>query len=450
MGKLFGTDGIRGVAGEYPMTSGIAQKVGQAVAAFIRSHRSYETIVMGRDTRVSGPMIEQALATGIISMGMDVNLAGVIPTPGVAHLTSARRAGAGIVVSASHNPYYDNGIKLFNSDGFKFPDSTEAEIEAMVLAQTSDVSSHGGKPGRITELAGADVQYSDFLKRAINTKSPFGNIKVVIDCSNGATHKVAPMLFDDLGADVDVIGNAPDGKNINDMCGSQHTGGLTQKVVDKQADIGLAFDGDGDRLIAVDERGNEMTGDQILAICANMMKGSGLLTNNRVVSTVMSNMGLGIALKRMGIDHLMTRVGDRYVVEQMRTHGAVLGGENSGHTVFLNHHTTGDGILSALNLIEAMHQASKPLSQLAEIMIVFPQVLLNVAVTSKPDLRMIPVISDAIQSVEKSLGEEGRVLVRYSGTEPLCRIMVEAPTEESAMTHCRQIANIIEDTLGIP
>lgn len=448
MGELFGTDGIRGVVGEYPMTSEIAQKVGQAMATFARSHQFPETIIIGMDTRISGPVIEGALANGITSMGMDVKLAGVIPTPGIAYLTSATNAGAGIVVSASHNPYYDNGIKLFGGDGFKFTDAIETEIEEIVLAEGSVGLSQSGAPGKISQLADAHQQYMGFLKRAWDPELAFKGIRIIIDCSNGATCKVAPVLFDELGAGVEVINDTPNGKNINDACGSQHTDGLAQKVMDKQADIGLAFDGDGDRLIAVDEHGHEMTGDQILAICADSMKRAGLLKSNLVVSTVMSNMGLGVALKGMGVEHLMTEVGDRYVVEQMRARGAVLGGEDSGHTVFLDHHTTGDGILSALNLIKAMTQACKPLSQLSEIMTVFPQVLLNVSVRAKPDLTTIPSISDAIRSVEDSLGEKGRVLVRYSGTEPLCRVMVEAPTEEGAIGYCRQVSDIIIHTIG--
>jgi phosphoglucosamine mutase len=273
-------------------------------------------------------------------------------------------------------------------------------------------------------------------------------LKIVIDCSNGATFRVAPTIFYELGADVEVLFVSPNGKNINDNCGSQHPEVLQKRVLDKGADIGLAFDGDGDRLIAVDEKGAVKTGDQILAACAKYMKQNGLLKGNRVVSTVMSNMGLGVALKEMGINHTVAAVGDRYVMEEMIASGAVLGGEDSGHMIFLAHHTTGDGVLSALRLIEAMKEESKPLSELCKIMTIFPQFLMNVEIKRKPDLNTVPVIKDAIKSIEKSLGEKGRVLVRYSGTQQICRIMVEGPTINKTRSYCREIAGIVKDILG--
>jgi len=448
MGRLFGTDGIRGTVDEYPMTTDIARKVGQAVARHVSYHQPDADIIIGRDTRISGGRFEEAVAAGVASMGMDARLAGVIPTPGIAFLTVSRKAGAGIVVSASHNPYHDNGIKLFNGAGYKFPEEDEAEIEAWVLPDTDGSRRHALRSGSMTALPDAHRAYASFLKSSLETERPLRGMRIVLDCANGATHRIAPPVFSDLGADVNVIFDRPDGRNINDNCGSQHTGALSREVVGKRADMGLAFDGDGDRLIAVDEDGTTLTGDQVLAICANGMKGADLLRNNRVVSTVMSNLGLSISLKRMGIDHLRTPVGDRHVVAEMRASGSVLGGEDSGHTVFLDHHTTGDGILTALQLAGFLQEASESLSQLSGIMTVFPQVLLNVRVASKPDLDTVPEIGEAIRAAESSLGEEGRVLVRYSGTEPLCRAMVEGPTQDVAREHCRHIAGVIEAEIG--
>jgi len=448
MGQLFGTDGIRGIAYQYPITVEIAQKTGQALAEYLLMQSFPRKIIIGRDTRISGPEIESALTVGINDMGIDVGLTGVIPTPAVAFLTSSLQAGAGIVVSASHNPYHDNGIKLFNKDGFKFSDETENVIEQMILNPSEEPRPNINKTGMIYPVKDADNQYKSFLKKTFKSRKPFENIKIVIDCANGATYKVAPAVFSDLGAEVITLFNSPDGKNINDRCGSQFTQTLAQKVVEKKANIGLAFDGDGDRLITVNEKGVALTGDQILAICANAMKQDGTLKNNLVVSTVMSNMGLGQSLKKIGIHHIKANVGDRYVVEQMRVNGGVLGGEDSGHTVFLDHHTTGDGILTGLFLTEIMSRSSATLSQLSEIMTVFPQVLMNVNVTSKPDLNDIPDIMNAIHMVETRLGEKGRVLVRYSGTEPLCRVMVEAESKKEAMNSCQQLADIIKKAIG--
>jgi len=302
--------------------------------------------------------------------------------------------------------------------------------------------------GRVFKIDDAGNRYGNFLDKTLSEENYFRGLKVVMDCSNGATSEVAPSVFTALGADVDALFVNPDGKNINDNCGSQHPKILQKKVVEKGADIGLAFDGDGDRLIAVDEKGNVATGDQILAVCAKYMKEKGFLKNNQVVSTVMSNMGLGLALKELGILHVTTRVGDRYVLEGMISSGAVLGGEDSGHMIFLNHHTTGDGILAAIRLIEVMKTTSKPLSELCKIMRVFPQVLINVEVQHKPDLNAEPFIQDAMKSIEASLGNSGRVLVRYSGTRPLCRIMVEGPDIEATERYCRQLADIIKDRIG--
>ncbi len=449
MGKLFGTDGIRGVANEYPMTSEMAVSIGRAVAFFFKENKNRSKIIIGKDTRISGNMLEYALVSGICSMGADAYLAGTLPTPGVAFMTSSTDASAGIVISASHNPFYDNGIKIFKQDGYKLSDEKEVEIEELVLDdKLVSMCRSVRETGRVYEIDDAGKRYADFLKCTLPKTFSFKGMKIVIDCSNGATYRTAPEIFADLGADVESIFINPDGKNINENCGSQHPEALVKKVVEKGADVGLAFDGDGDRLIAVDENGNVLTGDHILAICAKVMKQKGRLKNNVVVSTVMSNMGLKAALKDMGIEHVMSNVGDCYVLEKMIFSGSVLGGEDSGHMIFLDYHTTGDGILAALRLIEAMKEESKTLSELGKVMTVFPQVLMNVEVKSKPDIQTVPGINDAIKSVEASLGEKGRVLVRYSGTQPVCRIMVEGPTKGDTQRYCQQIADVVQDELG--
>jgi phosphoglucosamine mutase len=449
MGKLFGTDGIRGKAEKYPMTAEVAMRVGRAVARVFKDAKGRSKIVVGKDTRLSGDKFEAAIVAGIRSVAGDAYLTGVFPTPGVAFLTSSMNASAGMVISASHNPYYDNGIKVFKGDGFKLSDEKEAEIEKLVLEDTTGLESLNTlKADGVRHVDNAKDNYTAFLKSALMTEQPLKKLKIVLDCSNGATHRVAPQLFTELGTDVESIAVHPDGKNINHHCGSEHPEGLMKKVVDNKADIGLAFDGDGDRLIAVDERGQILSGDQILAICAKAMKHKGTLENNVVVSTVMSNMGLGAALKHMGIKHETSQVGDRYVMQKMMVCGAILGGEDSGHMIFANHHTTGDGILTALKLIEAMQLENKSLSELSKIMTVYPQVLMNVDVHAKPDIETVPEIVDVIQFVESELGDQGRVLVRYSGTQPLCRVMVEGPSEEDTRRYCQQLTDIIKENIG--
>lgn len=457
MGKLFGTDGIRGVANRYPMTAQVALKTGQAVACFAKK-RGATTVVIGKDTRLSGDMLESALAAGITAMGMDVMLAGVIPTPGVAFLaTTVKGAGAGVVISASHNPFQDNGIKIFKSGGLKLTDPEEEEIEAFILS-THDQESGAGKnsdpvieTGTIGILSDASERYADFLQHsyeqdASNTTEPgLKRFNMVIDCSNGASYNVAPMVFSRLPFDVEFIFNTPDGKNINHQCGSQHTKSLSERVVEKGADIGLAFDGDADRIIVIDENGVKITGDKILAICANHAKNQGKLKNNLVVSTVMSNIGLSMALKTLGIDHIKAGVGDREVLKEMWETGAVMGGEDSGHMIFSEFHTTGDGILSALRLVRVMADTGKPLSELASIMTVHPQILMNVEVdASRPDFMKIKTIADEIESVEQALKDTGRVLVRYSGTQPLLRVMVEGPDSQRTEAYCHRICDAIK------
>jgi phosphoglucosamine mutase len=449
MSKLFGTDGIRGVANEYPITAEMAVNIGKAVALLFKDDSDTSKIVIGKDTRISGDMLEHALVSGICSMGVDAHLAGIIPTPGVAFLTSSTKASAGIVISASHNPYYDNGIKIFNNDGYKLSDEKENEVERLLLeGGLSSIETPADNIGRVHKIDDAVQRYGDFLIGSVPNKNYLQNLKIVMDCSHGATFTVAPSVFKELGAEVDTLFVTPNGKNINDNCGSENPDVLKKVVVEKDADVGLAFDGDGDRLIAVDEKGAALTGDQILAICAHFMQRNGRLKQKRVVSTIMSNLGLGKFFQEMNIKHFKTQVGDRYVVEEMISTGAVLGGEDSGHMVFFDRHTTGDGMLTSLKLLEAIKEQSKPLSELAKIMTVFPQTLLNVEVKKKPDLDTVPEIKEVIKSVENNLGDEGRVLVRYSGTQSICRVMVEGPTVEATNKYCQQIADIVKIKIG--
>ncbi len=474
MKKLFGTDGIRGVANKYPMTALMAMRTGRALAFFVTQQEpGFSSIVIGKDTRASGDMFEAALSAGIASMGVDVLCAGVIPTPGVAFLVSGiEEAGAGIVISASHNPYYDNGIKIFNSNGYKLSDDDEEFIEDLIL--NHELNKDNGfnadfNPGRISVLSYADEKYAGFLKNQFKSESSFSEhsawetsgervnagkmesikkLKIVVDCSNGAASELAPLIFTKPLFDTEFIFNLPDGKNINENCGSQHTEFLKKLVLQTKADIGLAFDGDADRLIALDENADKITGDRILAICANHAKNLGRLKNNIVVSTVMSNIGLARVLESLDIKHVITDVGDREVLKKMKETGAVMGGEDSGHMIFSHCHTTGDGILTALQLVMVMLDTGKKLSELASIMKVYPQILMNVEVDPlKPDFMQIKDIADEIKAVEHELGKKGRVLVRYSGTQPLLRVMVEGPDREIINRYCRRICSKVKQTI---
>ena len=448
MGKLFGTDGIRGIANEHPMTAEMALNIGRATAHLFKKKGHVPKIIVGKDTRISGYMFESALVSGLCSMGVNAIMVGVMPTPGIAFLTSSMRADAGIVISASHNPLQDNGIKIFSSEGFKLPDEKELAIEDFIFAN----SSHKHKPspgdlGKVYRLDDARGRYTVFLKHTFPKEFSLEGARIVLDCANGATYRIAPDTFFELGAEVTTLFNQPNGVNINVACGSQYPEKLAEEVVKKKADVGFAFDGDGDRLIAVDEKGSVLTGDQILAVCASMMKKEGTLANNLVVRTVMSNIGLSVAFEKLGIDSVLTKVGDRNVLEEMLNRGAVIGGEDSGHLLFLQHHTTGDGIITALQLLTAMKREGKPLSKLAKIMTVFPQVLINIDVKTRPDLSTVPEIANVIKDVEKALGNRGRVLVRYSGTQNMCRVMVEGPTHEETKKHCRRIADVVKKYL---
>ncbi len=447
--RLFGTDGIRGIANQYPITPELMVKLGRAVIRMLRSADRPVRILIGRDTRISSDMIECAVASGICSANGEVSLAGVIPTPAVAYLTVSGGFDAGMMISASHNPYHDNGVKIFNSKGFKLSDEQEDRIAALLADNDATWVRSGGTDdiGPVVHIAESDRAYADFLRNMLPPDFSLKGLKVVLDCSNGATYHVAPHLFVELGADATVLFAAPDGRNINAGCGSQHTETLQEKVLALGADIGFAFDGDGDRLIAVDENGNRATGDQILAVCAKYLKENGRLNNNLAVSTVMSNAGLHQALKELDIRHITAEVGDRYVLEKMMSNGSILGGEDSGHMIFLDVHTSGDGILTALRLLQIMREKQRPLSELVNIMTVYPQVLMNVAVTRKTDLDSIPEIVQAIEAVRSQLKDRGRVLVRYSGTRPLCRVMVEGPDADEIQKYCLDLINVIERNL---
>jgi len=449
MGKLFGTDGIRGITNKEPMTSDIALKVGQAVGYLSRRRASHSRIIIGKDTRLSGYMLENALASGITSTGSDVILVGPMPTPGIAFITENMDADCGIIISASHNPFEDNGIKIFFAEGIKLTDEQENEIEELVFSgKLPSLLSSPDRIGKVWKEEDARGRYIVFLKHTFPRHMNLEGMRIVLDCANGATYRVAPTLFTEMKADTVSINADPDGLNINLNCGTLHPEGLIDKVLEEKADIGLAFDGDGDRLIAVDEKGSIVTGDHMMAVCARKMKEEGTLKNNVVVSTVMSNLGLSIALERMGIQNVTAKVGDRNVLEEMKKNGAVLGGENSGHVIFLNHHTTGDGILAALQLLAIMKKENKPLSELSKEMEVFPQVIQNIKVKSKPDLRGIPEIAKIIEKAEKELADKGRVFVRYSGTQNLCRVMVEGPTEEQTKRLAQEITDVVTTHLG--
>ena len=447
--KLFGTDGIRGIANKYPITPEVMIKLGRAIISSLPDSAEKKRILIGKDTRISCDMIESAIAAGICSMNGDAVLTGVIPTPGISCLTTSGGFDAGIVISASHNPYYDNGIKIFNHMGFKLSDRIEKAIEDKVLDDVFISNNLLSKSiGAIKQFDSPGLKYIDFLKKTLPKDYSLNGLKIILDCSNGATYQTAPKLFTELGADVITIFASPNGTNINDQCGSQHTETLRKTDSRNNADIGFAFDGDGDRLIAVDDCGNEVTGDQILAVCAKYMKETGQLTNNVVVSTVMSNVGLRQILKKLDIKHIVANVGDRYVLEQMEKNNAIIGGEDSGHMIFLDHHTSGDGILTAIRLIQVIKETSLKLSELVKIIKIYPQVLLNVPVKEKINVRNVPEINEIIQTVENQLQDQGRVLVRYSGTQPLCRVMVEGPDEDDTQRFCQDIVNVISEKLG--
>ncbi|MFC7321545.1 phosphoglucosamine mutase [Halobacillus campisalis] len=447
MGKYFGTDGVRGVANK-ELTPELAFKLGRYGGYVLTKEVQRPKILIGRDTRISGEMLEGALAAGLLSIGAEVMRLGVISTPGVAFLTKALQAEAGIMISASHNPVEDNGIKFFGPDGFKLTDAQEDEIEQLIDAEEDTLPRPSGADlGQINDYFEGGQKYMQHLKQTVDYD--FEGLHIALDCANGATSSHASHLFADLEADITSIGSSPDGLNINKDVGSTHPEALQKVVREKNADIGLAFDGDGDRLIAVDEKGEIVDGDRIMYICAKHMNEKGLLKHSTVVSTVMSNLGFYKAVEAQGIKSDKTAVGDRYVMEEMRRGGYNLGGEQSGHIIFLDHNTTGDGLLSALQLVNVIKETGKPLSDLAAEMEKFPQVLKNIRVIDKQAVQTHPRIQEVIQAVEEEMGGSGRVLVRPSGTEPLVRIMVEAPTEEQCETYVNKVVQVVEEELGM-
>ena len=437
--KLFGTDGVRGVANREPMMVETAVNLGRAVAYVLKERKGGKRprVVIGKDTRLSGYMLENALVAGLCSMGGDALLVGTLPTPGIAVLTIDQKADAGFVISASHNPFQDNGIKLFSGDGCKLPDDEEAEIEKLMAdGKLTSLLPKAGAIGKSFRVEDALERYIAFCIKTFPADLDLKGMRIVLDCGNGATYKAAPAVF------------KPNGLNINARSGSQHTDALREQVLAERADVGLAFDGDGDRLIVVDENGTELTGDHVLAVCAQDLKARGKLKNNVAVGTVMSNFGLHAAMRKLGIELACSAVGDRYVLETMKAKGGVIGAEASGHMIFLDKQTTGDGIVAALQLLAVLRRTGKEMSALAAVLKLAPQKLVNVELASRPPLEGLKGVQAAIAAAEKELGQDGRVLVRYSGTQNLCRVMVEGPTDETVARLCESIAAALKKEIG--
>lgn len=449
MGKrLFGTDGLRGQVNIYPMIPEVALKLGLAGGTLFRNGAKRHRVVIGKDTRLSGYIFETALTSGFCASGMDVFLVGPLPTPAISFLTVNMRADLGVVISASHNPFMDNGIKLFDRMGYKLPDETEAKIEEMVSHEDAEwnypVPEEVGRAHRIEDASG---RYIVYLKNSFPSHLTLDGVRIVLDCANGATYKVAPLIFEELGAQVIRLGTKPDGLNINHQCGSLYPEMVAHRVREEGADIGLALDGDGDRLIVVDEKGSVLDGDQIMALCAQDMIARDELPGRKLVATVMSNMALELFMAQQGGSLIRTPVGDRYVVEAMRSQGATFGGEQSGHLIFLNYSTTGDGILAALQLLRIMCERENPLSELANQLQPFPQTLLNVHVERKTPFDEVPAIGEAVKKVENELTGKGRVLLRYSGTEAVARVMVEAEDPDKVQNLADYLAQTLKSHL---
>ena len=447
MGKYFGTDGVRGVANS-ELTPELAFKLGRFGGYVLTKDTDRPRVLIGRDTRISGHMLEGALVAGLLSIGAEVMRLGVISTPGVSYLTKALSADAGVMISASHNPVADNGIKFFGNDGFKLSDEQEEEIEKLMdLPEDTLPRPTGGDLGQVNDYFEGGQKYLSYLKQTVDEE--FTGLHVALDCAHGATSSLATHLFADLDADISTMGAAPNGLNINDGVGSTHPEALAAFVKEKGADVGLAFDGDGDRIIAVDENGNIVDGDQILYICGTYLKEQGRLKHATVVSTVMSNLGYYKALEAKGLNSAQTAVGDRYVVEEMKKGGYNLGGEQSGHIIFLDYNTTGDGLLTGLQLVNIMKATNKPLSELAAEMKKYPQKLVNVKVTDKHHVTENEKVAAIIAKVEEEMDGNGRILVRPSGTEPLVRVMAEAPTQEQCDQYVQRICAVVEEEMGL-
>jgi phosphoglucosamine mutase len=447
MGKYFGTDGVRGVANS-ELTPELAFKLGRFGGYVLTKDKDRPKVLIGRDTRISGHMLEGALVAGLLSIGAEVVRLGVISTPGVSYLTKVLGAQAGVMISASHNPVADNGIKFFGPDGFKLSDDQEEEIEMFIdLTEDTLPRPTGAKLGQVIDYFEGGQKYLQYLKQTVD--EDFAGIHVALDCAHGATSSLAAHLFADLEADLSTMGASPNGLNINDGVGSTHPNALAAFLKEKNADVGLAFDGDGDRLIAVDENGNIVDGDQIMYICAKYMKENGKLKHGTVVSTVMSNLGFYKGLESHGVQSVQTAVGDRYVVEEMKKNGYNLGGEQSGHIIFLDYNTTGDGLLSGLQLVNIMKITKKSLSELAGEMKKYPQKLVNIRVTDKYHVTDNEKVKAIIDEVEAEMNGNGRILVRPSGTEPLVRVMAEASTEELCNSYVEKIANVVNEEMGL-
>lgn len=448
--KVFGTDGVRGRANKMPMVPEIALALGRAAGKMLRKRSPEKArVVVGKDTRLSCYVFENALIAGLCSMGVDTLMVGPLPTPGVAFITRAYRADAGIVISASHNPYYDNGIKFFDSEGFKLPDSWEQEMEEIVIKNDfQDCLPKDHDLGKNTKIIDADGRYIEFAKATFPRRQSLKNLSIVLDCANGAGYRVAPLIFRELDAKVFSYGVHPDGLNINQDCGSLHPATVQKAIIDHSADVGIALDGDADRVLMVDENAQIVDGDTMLAICARDMQKNKLLKNNRVVGTVMSNLGFIKAMEGLGIEVIKSQVGDRYVIQDMLAHDANLGGEQSGHMIFLDHNTTGDGLVCALQVLRIMIETDAKLSDLASFVQRFPQICVNVPIHSKPPIDALIKVNEAIEQVEKVLGTTGRVLVRYSGTENICRVMVEGTKQKQVIQLAQTIAHAVEEEIG--
>lgn len=445
MEKLFGTDGIRAVAGQFPLDYGSIYALSHALVQLLEAENLPSKMIIGRDTRESGTWIEKALVQGIRDAHGEAVSAGVIPTSAISFLTKEHSFSAGIVISASHNPYQDNGIKIFSSEGMKIPEAWERELEKAINSPEGNV-----QEAEVDLLSSADLQqdYIEFLySRFSHIKLP-RPFKVVLDCSNGASTEYAPVVFKRLGFEIICLGDSPDGKNINTQCGSLHPQKLAETVVENKADIGVAYDGDADRAIWVDESGRVLNGDHTLYVLSRLMKERGTLKSGYVVATTMSNLGLEKALERLDLKLFRTQVGDKYVLEQMLKLKANLGGEQSGHTIFLDDCPTGDGILTSIKMLEAMVNRNASLSELVKGFEEYPQILVNVSVAQKDDFHLYPEIMDAVEEIEKDLGQSGRFNLRYSGTEPLARIMIEGESQEQIEKHAHRLARIIEEQLG--
>lgn len=447
MGKYFGTDGVRGIANQ-ELTPEMAYKIGRCGGYVLAGREERPTVLIGRDSRISGPMLEAALTAGLLSIGASVIRLGVVSTPAVAYLTRTLKASAGVMISASHNPVEDNGIKFFGGDGFKLSDETELEIETLMDAPADGLPRPiGGEIGTVSDNLEAKRDYLAFLKTTV-VSSSFQGLKIVLDCAHGAAYSLAPQVFREMGADIITVGAEPNGLNINAGVGSTHPEYLREQVLAHGADLGLSFDGDADRLIAIDHLGEEVDGDFILCICANALKRAGKLNHDTVVTTVMSNIGFFKAAERLGLRTAQTAVGDRYVMEEMRRGGYNLGGEQSGHVIFLDYNTTGDGILTALQLVDTVVQSGRKLNEIKSLMRKYPQVLVNVRVADKSLYSGNVAIAEAVAAVEQALGDEGRVLVRPSGTESLIRVMAEGPDAAVIEQFVQQIVNVVKQELG--